>query len=290
MPSYVGRFAPSPSGPLHFGSLVTALFSFLHAKQNNGKWLLRIEDVDLPRSVEGADSLIMESLHAHGLEWEGDVVYQSKRNALYQNRLKQLASHCYTCTCTRAEIRNTGGVYSGKCRTLNRPIEGAAIRFTHLDPITQFEDLLQGNVEISDPHSMEDFVIKRKDGLFAYHLAVVSDDIDQAVTHIVRGADLLETTTSHLELYRALDSVAPVYMHLPVISSEPGRKLSKQNHALALDNSQASTNLIKSLEIMGFTVPDTLRSASPKAITDWAIMNAPALHLPRVREMIVPSA
>ena len=288
MSEYIGRFAPSPSGPLHFGSLVTALFSYLHAKQHNGQWLLRIEDVDVPRSVPNADQQIMNSLRAHGLHWDGEVVYQSQRNALYQHQLAQLLSQCYKCTCTRADIRNMGGAYNGKCRDLNRSAEMAAIRFKHQEPITGFHDELLGMVEVKDPHSLEDFVVKRKDGLFAYHLAVVSDDIDQRVSHIVRGADLLETTTCHLALYRAFSHQAPSYMHLPVICSEAGKKLSKQNHARALDDSLASQNLAKSLDIMGYVLPDKVKSEAPRTIIQWAISNALVKELPRVREMIVP--
>lgn len=290
MSAYVGRFAPSPSGPLHFGSLTTALFSYLHAKQHQGKWLVRIEDVDTPRTILGADQLILDSLQSHGLDWDGEIRYQSERSAHYQAAISRLSSQSYFCTCTRAQIKTMGGSYNGKCRPLNRLPNSAAIRFKHEQPQTAFEDLLQGKVFVTDAHAVEDFVIKRKDGLFAYHLAVVCDDIDQKVTHIVRGADLLETTTSHLALYRAFANTPPRYMHLPVISSELGKKLSKQNHAPAIDNNRATQNLIEALSVMQFTVPSGLLSASPKSIIEWAIEHAQTHHLPQKREMIVPIA
>ena len=290
MSSYIGRFAPSPSGPLHFGSLTTALFSYLHAKQHQGKWLVRIEDIDTPRSVEGADQRILESLLCHGLVWDGEVYYQSRRTERYHQAISLLSAQCFFCTCTRAQIKSMGGSYNGKCRSRNRSSDKAAIRFMHLHPQTEFTDLLLGKVHINNTHATEDFIIKRKDGLFAYHLAVVCDDIDQGVTHIVRGSDLLETTTSHLALYRAFAVKPPHYMHLPVICNHSGKKLSKQNHAPALNNEYPAGNLIKALSVMKFTVPSGLHNLSPKQIIEWAIEHAPTSQLPEKREMIVPIA
>lgn len=290
MSAYVGRFAPSPSGPLHFGSLVTAVFSYLHAKQNNGKWLIRIEDLDVPRSIPGADKDIIDTLLIHGMVSDDEVVYQSSRSNYYENTLLNLSVQSYFCTCTRAQIKAMGGTYNGLCKHLIRPSQHAAIRFIHDHPQEKFHDLLHGDVLVTDTHAKEDFVIKRKDGLFAYHLAVVCDDIEQQVTHIVRGSDLIDTTCSHLALYKALGQNPPNYMHLPVICSTRGKKLSKQNHAPAIDNTLATKNLVKAFNVMGFKTPLELEALSVSSIMAWAIEHVNISNLPQKLEMIVPIA
>lgn len=290
MSVYIGRFAPSPSGPLHFGSLVTALFSYIHAKQHQGQWFVRIEDLDVPRSVADADKCILDTLRLHGMESDIDVVYQSQRNPLYESALSQLQSQCYFCSCTRADIKAMGGIYDSRCKHLSRPATNTAVRFIHNQPQIQFDDLLHGTIKVTNAHATEDFVIKRKDGLFAYHLAVVCDDIAQNVTHIVRGSDLLDTTCSHLGLYHALSHRPPSYLHLPVISSVAGKKLSKQNHAPAIDNAAATSNLISALTTMGFSTPEKLKTLPVKAIIDWAVKHVNFDNLPQKLEMIVPIA
>ncbi|MCK5820063.1 MAG: tRNA glutamyl-Q(34) synthetase GluQRS, partial [Psychromonas sp.] len=234
---YIGRFAPSPSGALHFGSLVAAVGSYLQAKSQNGLWYVRIEDIDPPREVKGASQDILDTLLAYGLKWDGDVVYQSQQSASYEAVLNQLyENNCsYYCQCTRKIIKQQGGLYQGNCRNKKYSQENAALRINLKqlgDPIEHFFDQLHG--KISTPIN-DDFILRRKDGLYAYNLAVVVDDIKQNVTEIVRGADLIETTTKQLALYRLLNKPAPRYLHLPLAVMSPGNKLSKQNHALAVD-------------------------------------------------------
>ncbi|MDM7861289.1 tRNA glutamyl-Q(34) synthetase GluQRS [Alteromonas sp. ASW11-36] len=287
---YIGRFAPSPTGPLHLGSLATALASYLHAKQSKGKWLLRMEDIDTPRCVAGADQLILQTLLAHGLRWDGDVLYQSESLQRYSDVLSSLAQYTYRCDCTRAQIKARGMAYDGHCRKRNKVDSPYAIRFRHQVPVQIFEDLLLGNVQIDDPFCTEDFVLKRRDGLFAYHLVVVADDIYQGVNTIVRGADLLATTSCHLALYHALHAPTPTYAHLPVLATAPGMKLSKQNHAPAVDDKVAVSNLHKALAGLGFVLPQQQDLSSVSAIIEWAEENADVSTLSGVREVIVESA
>ena len=175
---YIGRFAPSPSGELHFGSLIAALGSYLQARASQGKWLVRIEDIDPPREVPGAAETILRQLEHYGLHWDGEVLWQSKRHEAYRERLAWLAEQglSYNCTCTRARIQSVGGVYDGHCRTLNHSPENAAVRLLQRAPVTRFHDLLSGEIRADERLAREDFIIHRRDGLFAYNLAVVVDD------------------------------------------------------------------------------------------------------------------
>ncbi|MBT0587684.1 tRNA glutamyl-Q(34) synthetase GluQRS [Alteromonas oceanisediminis] len=286
--NYVGRFAPSPSGPLHFGSLTTALGSYLHAKQRRGKWLLRIEDIDHPRSVPGADEQIKTCLLAHGLEWDGEVRYQSHHHDDYAAALTKLDAHLYECDCTRASIRQNQGIHDPACRNRAPQNMPFALRFLNQSPRSTFTDELQGSVDVAHSLASEDFVLKRRDGLYAYHLAVVCDDILQGVTHIVRGADLIDTTFCHLALYEALNHTPPSYLHLPVMSTSAQQKLSKQNHAPAVDHRHAKQNLIHALLQLGITCPKTLCNDSVQAILQWALEHVDFAKIPRVREVIVP--
>ena len=292
--AYVGRFAPSPSGPLHFGSLIAALASFLDARAHGGVWRVRIEDVDLPRCVSNADRWILATLHAHGLEWEGEVLYQSQRSEDYQRIIDAVlaSQHAYYCTCTRKMIRQFGGVYPGTCRNAGatRPPDSqsaASIRLKLDDPVVEFNDRILGQQHFASGHAIEDFIIQRKDKLFAYNLAVVADDIHQQVTHIVRGSDLLETTVAQLSLYRLLGAPAPEYAHLPVAATEPGYKLSKQNKAIGLDNQRANENLIEALKFLNMTVPASLTKNNCDKILDWAIRHWDCNAVPKTREVIV---
>lgn len=289
-PGYIGRFAPSPTGPLHLGSLATALASFIHAKQCNGQWLLRMEDIDQPRCITGADQLIMQSLQAHGLHWDADVLYQSDCLARYSDVLTTLQTQIYRCDCTRAQIKARGVAYDGHCRGRNEVTSPYAIRFRHQDPIVSFTDLLLGGVQLDDPFCTEDFVLCRRDGLFAYHLVVVADDIHQGVNTIVRGADLLATTSCHLALYKAFGASPPSYAHLPVLVTAPSMKLSKQNHAPAIADSQAVNNLHTVLSVLGFAPPTKEDLSSVSATIDWAVQCIDITSLRGVREVIVESA
>ena len=290
-PSYTGRFAPSPTGPLHFGSLIAALASFLDARANQGQWLVRMEDIDRPRCLEGADISILDCLAAHGLTWDGDVRYQSAQLSDYDEVLQTLSVQkaLYACQCTRKQIKASGGVYQGTCRELHLPPEANALRLKCDQPVTTFTDQLLGPVVINDPHALEDTVLLRRDGLHSYNLVVVVDDIAQGVNHIVRGSDLLTTTAAHLTLYRQLGAQPPFYAHIPVAATSSGRKLSKQNHARPLDNNRALQNLQHALSFLGFsdiaenhrTIPALLNAA----IAAWQYNKIPKRH-----EIIVDGA
>lgn len=261
--NYIGRFAPSPSGPLHFGSLVCAVASYLHAKRNNGQWLVRIEDIDPPREQAGASDEILRCLEAHGLHWDGEVEYQSQRNDLYLTTLNWLKDEelTYPCACTRKRLTPLNGRYDGHCR-VHPPSKKtpAAIRlktdnlpqaFLNVPAQINFFDEVCGEISEDLTETCGDFVIHRKDGLFAYQLAVVVDDIAQNVSHVVRGQDLLDTTARQIFLYQLLRKPAPQFCHIPVVLDKNGNKLSKQNHAPALDNKNWKENLKKACAFLG---------------------------------------
>jgi glutamyl-Q tRNA(Asp) synthetase len=254
--TYRGRFAPSPTGPLHFGSLVSALASWLDARAHGGAWLVRIEDIDRPRTVPGAAEDILATLEQFGLRAEEPPVWQSERTARYQQALEQLrkAGLVYPCGCTRKEIsdsllhahaRNTTLAYPGTCRhglngkparawRLRVPDDGTAA--SERDTVTiAFEDRWQGLQTQNLATEVGDFVLKRADDQWAYQLAVVVDDADAGITHIVRGADLLDSTARQIYLQRCLGVATPAYLHVPVVTNDLGEKLSKQTGATALD-------------------------------------------------------
>lgn len=286
---YVGRFAPSPSGPLHFGSLVCALASYLDARQHGGSWLLRIEDIDPPREQLGAASAIKRTLEAHGLFWDGEVRYQSQRDDAYWAALNLLSEKqlLYPCTCTRKRLQQLAGRYDGYCREHPATSRSSALRLkvTNLPgdcvPLSsriKFEDRICGR-QIEDIDRLSgDFVIHRKDGLFSYQLAVVIDDIDQGITDVVRGDDLLDTTARQIFLYRILAKNPPSYAHIPVIRDTQGHKLSKQNHAPAVDDSTPITNLLSSLTALNIAIsePTSIDAILAQAIRQW--------HLPRTAQ------
>lgn len=284
---YIGRFAPSPSGPLHLGSLCTALGSYVHAKRNQGKWLLRIEDIDQPRTVNGADEQIMATLERHGMAWDGDVWYQSQRLDVYAERLAQIKHKTYCCDCTRAQIRARSKAYDGHCRNRGAVGSPSAVRYKHNEHHLTFNDARLGQLTIDDLHSQEDFILKRRDGLFAYNFVVVVDDIEQQISHIVRGADLLETTPCHLALYATFREPAPQYLHLPLICFAPHQKLSKQNHAPAVNDNVAVENLHCAIQLLGSEVPPTQDLSSVSATLDWAIQHLNVSKHTKAREVIV---
>lgn len=272
---YVGRFAPSPSGPLHLGSLAAALASYIDAKAHNGSWLLRIEDLDTPRCNPAFSQLIIDTLCAHGLESDRPVVFQSERLAFYQKALNAIlsAKKAYYCECSRKQIKEQGGIYLNTCRT--KHLRSGAVRFIHTQPITKLNDRFKGTVLIDDGHALEDFILLRKDNIYAYKLAVVVDDIEQGITHIVRGDDLLSTTSAHLSLYRHFKCSAPVYAHIPVLKDATGNKLSKQNHAPAISSFSATENLLKACEALGVRIPTYVKAKQqdvpPKLLLEHAI-------------------
>ncbi|WP_115719735.1 tRNA glutamyl-Q(34) synthetase GluQRS [Gallaecimonas mangrovi] len=270
---YIGRFAPSPSGPLHLGSLVAALGSFLDARANNGRWLVRIEDIDPPREMPGADSAILRTLDAFGLHWDGEIRYQSQCHAAYDARLAALAARqqSYRCGCTRKQLK-AQGLHSRKdCQT---PPEGqpAALRFKNDAPVYRFTDRRLGAVEVGQTLAAEDFIIHRKDGLYAYQLAVVSDDIDQGVTHVVRGLDLLDATVWQLGLYNALGASHCHYLHLPLVLGDDGQKLSKQNHADPINDKAPLPALKQAMAYLGLKARDdsSVDALLSDAITQWS--------------------
>lgn len=271
MPSpYLGRFAPSPSGPLHFGSLVCALASYLDAKQQGGQWHLRIEDIDPPREVPGAAERIVRSLEQHGLGWDGPVLWQSQRSTQYEAVLEDLrrAGHIYPCSCTRKRLESLGHRYDGYCRQ-HPATPPAAWRLTvAADQDVVFTDRHLGR-QIQNLGAQGDYIIHRKDGLYAYALAVVVDDWQQGFTHVVRGSDLLGATGNQIYLFSLLGAKAPSYAHIPVIADAQGQKLSKQNHAPALDEATPGRNLWRALWALGATPPLELAQAPPNQVIDW---------------------
>ncbi|MFS1523074.1 tRNA glutamyl-Q(34) synthetase GluQRS [Microbulbifer sp. 2304DJ12-6] len=267
---YIGRFAPSPSGPLHFGSLVCALGSFLDARAHGGHWLLRMEDLDPPREAPGAAARILSALEAHGLHWHGTVKWQSKRTPLYEDTLQQLRKQglLYPCYCSRNQIRQSGGHNNSRCRTVNPGKGTCALRLVCAGGEELFLDIWHGEQR---QYIRDDTLLKRRDGLYAYQLAVVVDDISLGITHVVRGADLLETTGAQIRLFGALSAAPPVFGHLPLVMGPGGRqKLSKQNRAPAVDNANAAGNLCTALAFLGFHVPASLAQEMPETILNWA--------------------
>ncbi len=281
-PHYIGRFAPSPSGELHFGSLIAALGSYLQARAHSGTWLVRIEDIDPPREIAGAASAILRQLEHYRLHWDGEVLWQSKRHDAYRERLEWLKQQglSYYCTCTRSRIRECGGHYDGHCRHLNLGPQGAALRIRQLHPQDGFYDELRGFINADSALAHEDFIIHRRDGLFAYNLAVVIDDHFQGVNEIVRGADLIDPTVRQISLYRQFGWPVPRYVHLPLVCGQPGAKLSKQNHAPALPGGDprpvliAALNFLNQPEIPGWLdlTPEELLAT---AVSNWALKQVP---------------
>lgn len=282
---YRGRFAPSPTGPLHFGSLVTALASYLEAKSRRGQWLIRIEDLDPLREPPEATGQILNSLDAHGLFPDEPVLFQSRRHAAYQAATEQLLSKgfAYRCSCSRKQLEAHNGRHPLNCREGGSKNTGQpfAIRFALSDETCHWQDQLLGpqtqvvRAEIDDP------VILRKEGFFAYQLAVEVDDIEQGITDVVRGSDLLDMTAQQLQVYRALGAASPRWLHIPVIVNEQGQKLSKQNHAPALDNLTPVKNLFSALVALNQQPPQSLLQGSVDDLLKWGCnhWNRGAIHL-----------
>ncbi len=286
---YRGRFAPSPSGLLHFGSLIAALASYLDAKHNNGQWLLRIEDIDPPREQSGASSEILKTLESYGLHWDEDVLYQSQQSAIYHEVLAELAEQklSYYCRCTRAQIKAQGGIYQGQCKNLAQPVNNSAIRINNTVGISQYNDLIQTQVTCDTKLAQEDFIVVRKDGLFAYQLAVVVDDIYQNISHVIRGCDLLEPTARQLSFYQILQHNAPKFGHFPLAVSKPGFKLSKQNSAPAIDKNNPLPSLFSALVFLGQHPPNGLQTASVDELLTWAITHWSIAQVPKSQEIIL---
>jgi glutamyl-Q tRNA(Asp) synthetase len=276
----VGRFAPSPTGPLHRGSLVAAVASWLYARADEGRWLVRIEDIDTPRVIPGSADEILAALLRYELEWDGEIVWQSQRTALYEDALEKLRADgkVYDCGCSRAELQRTASaplgrepVYPGTCRDGLAPGKVArAIRFRVPDERIAFRDRIAGRVEENVAEESGDFVIRRADGLFAYQLAVVVDDGEQGVTQVVRGADLLASTARQIALQRALALPEPQYAHVPLITNPDGSKLGKREGALALptlDETHVRATLAEAMRHLGYEV----EPARPRTMLEEAL-------------------
>jgi glutamyl-Q tRNA(Asp) synthetase len=293
-PAYRGRFAPSPTGPLHFGSLVAAVGSYLDAKHRHGTWLVRMEDLDTPRCVAGAADDILRTLDIFGLKSDEPVMFQSRRTSAYEAALQHLkeSGAVYPCCCTRKEIADSalhgieGPVYPGTCRSgIPHGRDARAWRVKTDDLAIDLDDELQGHLSQSLETEIGDFVVKRADGLFAYQLAVVVDDAIQGITHVVRGADLLNSTPRQIHLQRLLGSDTPAYMHLPVAVNEAGEKLSKQTLAAPVDVSQPVATLVRVLDFLKQEPPDSLSDANVKTVLDWAVRHWDAKKLLGVKAL-----
>ncbi len=276
---YCGRFAPSPTGPLHLGSLIAALASYLDARNHRGSWFVRMDDLDPPREVEGAAYGILESLQQHGLHWDGDVLWQSHRHSAYDRALGHLDTKTFQCDCSRNMLGHNGHCQGACQKRPERVATPSATRIRVPQNISLcFNDQIQGPQDIALGLDTANFLIHRKDGLYAYQLAVVVDDAYQGITHIVRGSDLLETTARQLFLQQVLGFPAPTYCHVPVICNAQGQKFSKRNYAAALENKNATHNLRAALVFLNQAEPP-LELDRPGTILEFATHN---WLLPRV--------
>jgi glutamyl-Q tRNA(Asp) synthetase len=289
--NYIGRFAPSPSGDLHFGSLTTALGSFLRARSQQGTWLLRIEDIDPPREVKGSAASILHHLELLGLHWDQEVSYQSKHSDRYEACIEQLRleAKVYACDCTRKQIKALGSFYEGSCAHKHLPMRqpNTAVRFSNHDAKTSFEDRLLGEVQIDPCFANEDFTLIRRDGLYAYQLAVVADDVAQGITEVVRGADLAMPTIHQINLMNALHAAPPDWLHLPLMVSADGKKLSKQNRAKPIDKRFAIPLLTQALKALGQPIPENPLDYTPETLLQQAVQDFNLSFIPK-KQQIVP--
>ncbi|WP_243371302.1 tRNA glutamyl-Q(34) synthetase GluQRS [Geotalea sp. SG265] len=295
----VGRFAPSPTGPLHLGSLVAALGSYLFARHASGRWLLRIEDIDMPRVVPGIADDMLATLEILGFQWDGEVLYQSRRTEIYNDALQELIDKgmAYLCGCTRSEIAKIASapvpgsdeiVYPGLCRDGIAPgkVE-RAYRVKVYDEVISFADGIMGRYSQVLTASCGDFVIRRADGPFAYHLAVVVDDAASGVNQVVRGSDLLTSTPRQIYLQRLLGYPLPSYAHLPLVTGPDGAKLSKRDNAVSLAanidlRKEGGRLLLAALRFLGQEPPVFLVGAPPQEILDWGVLHFNPENIPHV--------
>ena len=284
-----GRFAPSPTGPLHFGSLIAALASFLDARAQHGRWLVRIEDLDRPRAIPGMADAHLRTLERFGLHWDGAVRYQSQDTERYTAALARLeaAGWLYACTCTRAAVAQVGLAgpegyrYPGTCRTRSEPPAGPVAWRVRVDPRPiAWHDIVQG----PQCHALDalcgDFVLRRADGIIAYQLAVVVDDAAQGISRVVRGADLLTSTPRQIHLQRLLDLPTPSYLHVPLALDRHGEKLSKRLGAAAVAEGPPAVLLSMALEFLGQSLPPQADRLEPDVLLDWAIRHWDARRIP----------
>lgn len=286
--TYRGRFAPTPSGALHFGSLIAALGSYLDARAHGGEWHLRIDDLDPPRVAPGSADSILRTLEAFGFAWDGPVIYQSQRSEAYRTALERLidTGHIYSCDCTRKMIKENacigvdGPIYPGTCRSRGLPLH-AALRFRVPDRRIAFDDLLAGRVGCDVTQECGDFVLLRADGVYTYQLAVTVDDAELGVSHVVRGADLLASTPRQIVLQQTLGYVTPTYLHLPVALNKEGGKLSKQTLAAPLDDAAPLAALLQAGAFLGLDCSGQIGTVTEFwriAIARWQRMKLPLVH------------
>lgn len=295
---YRGRFAPSPTGPLHFGSLVAAVGSYLDARHHQGEWLLRIEDLDAPREVAGATDNILRTLELLRLTWDGPIVYQSRRSHLYEEALDQLQSqgYLYHCGCTRKEVADSailtqaGAIYPGTCRNglpAGRSPRSVRVRVNNTDISVQ--DRLQAGLRQQLQTDSGDFIVRRADQLIAYQLAVIVDDAEQGINHVVRGADLLESTPRQIYLQQLLGLPTPSYLHLPIATGAGNAKLSKQSFAAPITADNAHRAVRDALRFLQQTLPDSPQDASREELWQWAADHWDPGTIPACRVLPAPA-
>ena len=283
-PRVCGRFAPSPTGPLHFGSLVAALGSLLNARRRGGRWLVRIEDLDTPRNAAGAVDSILHDLDRLAMHWDGEIMHQSRRADAYAKALDSLADRGWTfgCGCSRRDLVDR--IYPGTCRGGLPPGRSArSVRLRVRTASLEFRDAIQGLTTQCLEREVGDFVVLRADGVVAYHLAVVVDDAEQGISEVVRGCDLLESTPRQIAVQRALGFSTPEYAHLPIAVDSGERKLSKQNHARPIGADPPGVALVDALEFLGQGPPRELARAPAAEIMSWAIASWDPARVPRRR-------
>ncbi|MGH8149854.1 MAG: tRNA glutamyl-Q(34) synthetase GluQRS [Steroidobacteraceae bacterium] len=288
---YRGRFAPSPTGSLHLGSLLAAVGSFLDARSRGGSWLVRMEDLDRTRVVPGSADEILRTMEGFSLLWDGEVEYQSGRTHLYAEALQSLRAtdRTFECSCSRRELATEESGYPGTCREGPRRPGDTATRFrVDATETLVFDDRFQGPTALA-MGKLGDVIVRRRDRIFAYQLAVVVDDALQGITDVVRGADLVESTGWQIALQRALRLQSPRYAHLPLLLERSGEKLSKSRRSVALDASRAGSEMLNVLQLLGLSPSPDLAGAAPAVLLEWASACWRDQPLPLVREVILPS-
>jgi len=288
--SVIGRFAPSPTGPLHFGSVIAAVASYMQAKSQNGQWLVRMDDIDTPRNQAGADTAILTSLEILGLHWDNKVLFQTNRQEAYQDALTLLSekSLLYRCTCTRKQLQ--GNAYPGTCRNKSHdPEQQHALRVITNQQAIKIDDEIQGQFQQNLETETGDFIVHRADDLVAYHIATVVDDAYQGITEIIRGADLLDSTPRQIYLQQLLNYPIPTYAHTPVAVDKQGYKLSKQYHAPPIDDTEPVATLILALDFLGQHPKKSLAKENVEEIIQWGVKHWSLDKIPRLDTIEVES-